>query len=77
MFNWLAKLHLVFRYGPELSEMLSKERLANRQKEMDRKRTHLNLCYEHQQESNHSHFSEHNCHHCQLLTELARYKDVT
>jgi hypothetical protein len=75
MFGLFKKLRFVLTYGPEIDSVLTRERISiqagHTERERERKRHHLNLCTKHQQEGNHSHFSEHNCDHCKLLAKTA------
>jgi transposase-like protein len=36
----------------------------------------LNLCLKHKQEDNQSHYSDHNCHYCQLKIKLAQQQRI-
>jgi hypothetical protein len=68
--KWLNRLKLVFTYGEELDQVLIEKRRLKEEQIREEQKYHLNLCKKHQQESNHSHFSENNCHFCQLLKTL-------
>jgi len=70
MFIFFEKIRLIFRYGPELEAMLKAKHFNAQQAKIKRAKTHLNLCLDHQQEANHSHYSPDNCDHCKLLKEL-------
>lgn len=62
----------LFRNKEEIERLIEKE-VKLREEEIRKSKAHcLNLCYAHRQEENRSHYSEHNCHHCQLLDELSR-----
>ncbi len=67
MFN---KLFLLFTYGSELEQVLKDIRWKKQIAENERKRDHLHLCSKHQQEENHSQYSEHNCDYCILQEKL-------
>jgi hypothetical protein len=61
------KLKLVFTYGDELEALLESQRLENIRAERDARRDHLFLCLKHQQESQRSHYAEHNCDYCKAV----------
>lgn len=73
MINFFRKLQYVFQYGTELNSILLKERqeIANEASRIEHERVkhHLDLCYKHQQEAKHSHYSEKNCDYCKLLAQ--------
>jgi hypothetical protein len=72
----IARLKLVFKYGPELDGMLEMERRRKADIEFEARKNHLHLCPKHKQECNHSHYAEHNCDYCKLLEENKRLADI-
>lgn len=70
MDNFFQRLIYVFRCGPELAELLAHKEEEIRQRDYAATKDNLNLCFKHQQERNHSHFSEHNCDYCKLLMRM-------
>lgn len=50
-------------------------KLLDEQSEYRHDLTRLNLCYDHMQERHQSHYSPHNCHHCQLQEKMAILED--
>jgi hypothetical protein len=69
VFNFFRNIYLLWHIGPEIdafAQTLRAERLAA---EKEAAKYHLNLCVKHQQERNHCHYSEGNCHYCKLLKE--------
>lgn len=64
------RLALLFSAGNELDEFIERRRREKDEQERLERMHHLNLCRTHQQEQNRSHFSERNCHYCQLLARL-------
>jgi len=69
-----SRLALVFTHGPELEWIVRTQRAEEKSREWEAQRHHLDLCFKHQQEQNHSHYSGKNCHYCQLL-ETIRHLD--
>lgn len=65
--NILKKLNLIFTYGNELEQVLKDVKKKKEDEAFKACANHLNLCLKHQQERNHSHFSEKNCDYCKLL----------
>lgn len=65
-----AKLKLIFTYGPELESILKGICAEKREQERLRNINRLNLCFNHRQESNHSHYSDGNCDHCRALAKI-------
>lgn len=66
----ISKLRLLFAYGPELEIFLKHIREERAEKDRRARLHHLNLCVKHQQESNRSHYTEKNCHYCQLQAKI-------
>jgi len=67
MFDFIERLRLVFRYGPELNDILAANRKIRDDVKKERRRLYLNLCSSHQQEDLCSSYSPHNCDYCKLL----------
>lgn len=67
MKNFFKKLKLVFSYGSEIEDILRDAHNVKAEKMRKQKANYLHLCFSHQQEENHSHYSEHNCDYCKLL----------
>lgn len=63
----LTRLKMVFTHGSELEEFAEQEKKRRIEKETEAKKFNLRLCEKHQQESQHSIYSEHNCDYCILL----------
>ena len=63
----LSRFQLTFKYGAELEDLLREAHNAKIEAARLQKAKNLNLCWDHQQEDNHSHFSKHNCDYCKLL----------
>ena len=72
-----AKLKLLFTYPDELEDMLKKLKDEKEEKIRLSKLHNLNLCYEHRQESHHSHYSPCNCDYCNLEKKLLNALKVT
>jgi hypothetical protein len=70
MITFFKNLHLLFTYGPELTEVVETIRKNREEKEMEDKRYNLNLCFNHQQEEYHSNYAEMNCDYCKLVKQL-------
>jgi hypothetical protein len=64
------KLMLLLSYGPEIEELLKKQKNAKADAEFEAKKHNLNLCLKHSQEQSQSHYSKHNCDHCKLIKTL-------
>lgn len=66
----LKRLQFVFRYGPELDQLVEKQRQENIAKKREEDKHRLKLCFKHRQEPNRSHYAEHNCDHCAALARI-------
>lgn len=64
--NFFTRLIYLFTAKAEVEELILDKRAEMLQQEHENNRYRLNLCYKHRQEQNHSHYSEQNCHYCQL-----------
>jgi hypothetical protein len=64
------KLMLVFKYGPEIEEILKEQRRQAAEAAFKARASHLKLCLKHQQEEQRSHYSKHNCDYCNLLAKV-------
>jgi len=71
----INRLKLLFAYGPELEQILKDMRSKMAIQEQEIEKHHLSLCLKHQQEANHSRFSESNCDYCRLLKGIRRKVD--
>ena len=70
--SYLARLLLMFTAGTELDEIIAEKKRVKADKERDSKKDNLNLCYNHRQEQNRSHYAGSNCDHCKLQEECKR-----
>lgn len=70
MMNFIRKLSLLFKYGPELEELLKARQLAACEKVRLARRNNLKLCLKHTQERQYGAYAEHNCDYCKLLTKF-------
>lgn len=69
--NFFTRLVYLFTAPREVEELILDKRAEFKRQDYENQRHRLNLCYKHRQEQNHSHYSEHNCHHCQLQNHSA------
>jgi hypothetical protein len=67
MFKYIK---IMLFYRKELDQLIKKQREEFERLKREEKKYNLNLCKKHQQERNFSHYSEKNCHYCQLQKEL-------
>lgn len=66
---------LIFNYS-EIEQFLKRKQQEHEEKLRLSKKHNLNLCYQHRQEQNRSHYSRKNCDHCKLLVRLANKGDI-
>jgi hypothetical protein len=72
MMKLLKRLLLVLTHSGQLDTIV--ENMKQDAKEADRlaRQDNLQLCIKHQPQSIGSHYSEHNCDHCQVLDQLSK-----
>ena len=75
MIKLINRIRLLFTYGEEIDEVLEKMRKEKEEKERIKRSTYLKLCYKHQQEEYHSHYSEQNCDYCKILKKLKEWNE--
>lgn len=71
----LRTLITFFRHKSEIEEIIAKRQVMNGINEKLLRLTHLKLCVKHQQESNRSRYTEHNCDYCNALKGKIRTVD--
>lgn len=70
MYELLLRLKWALTADQDFLEQVRVRRVAREEAEREARKHHLNLCAKHQQEQNHSHYSEKNCDYCKLLKQL-------
>lgn len=69
MKNFFSRLMLVLNYGSEIDDILREAHNEKAKEKAIQESKKLDLCFDHQQRSVGSHYSEHNCDYCRLLKE--------
>ena len=72
--NIFTRIKLIFTYTGELEEVAKKIRYEKADAERLARLSHLKLCFEHQQERYHRHYSPENCDHCKAQNEIKNAK---
>lgn len=67
----LRNIVTAIKYGEEVEQYAKDRRVKREEARKQAEAKRLNLCYEHRQESNRSHFSKGNCDYCRLLQRVA------
>jgi len=71
MKNFLIALKLLFTNFEEIKEYIRKRQNEKDDIERRSRMYNLDLCFEHRQEQNRSHYAHHNCAYCKALAKLA------
>jgi hypothetical protein len=74
--SFFGKIHFFFKHHSAMALAIRAVEEARSDALRKAKSTNLQLCFDHQQESNGSHYSEHNCDHCKALRKIDVLNDI-
>ena len=70
MINYIRKIIWAAKNYASIKKLVEKIHIENENQERKLRNQHLKLCFKHQQEQNHSHYSEKSCDYCKLINRL-------